>query len=61
MRKSIYRLGAASVCMLSWALLFKIQHWAGSGILLLVTLGVLFPLTAIMAAAYFCKQENEEK
>jgi len=61
MRKSIYKIGAISVTMLSLSLLFKILHWPGANIMLLITLGCLIPLTAFMTASYFSKQEDEEK
>ena len=47
--------------MLSLSLLFKILHWPGANIMLLITLGCLIPLTAFMTASYFSKQEDEEK
>lgn len=61
MRKSIYKIGAISVTMLSLSLLFKILHWPGANIMLLITLGCLIPLTAFMTASYLSKQEDEEK
>ena len=61
MKKSIFRLGATTITMLSFALLFKIQHWPGGGILLLLTLAVLVPVTAFLTASYLAKEEDEER
>lgn len=47
--------------MLSLALLFKIMHWAGGNIMLIVTLAGLVPLTAFMTAVHFSRQEEEER
>ena len=61
MIKSIYKLGATTISLLSLALLFKIMHWAGGNIMLIVTLAGLVPLTAFMTAVHFSRQEDEEK
>ena len=61
MKKSIFRLGASTITMLSLALLFKIQHWAGGGILLILTLAGLVPITAFLTANYLGKEEDEER
>ncbi|MBR6131597.1 MAG: hypothetical protein IKQ20_07030 [Bacteroidales bacterium] len=61
MIKSIYKLGATTISLLSLALLFKIMHWAGGNIMLIVTLAGLVPLTAFMTAVHFSRQEEEEK
>lgn len=61
MKKSIFRLGATTITMLSLALLFKIQHWPGGGILLILTLAGLVPITAFLTASYLAKEEDEER
>lgn len=61
MKKSIFRLGATTITMLSLALLFKIQHWPGGGILLILTLAGLVPITAFLTANYLGKEEDEER
>ena len=61
MIKSIYKLGATAISTLSLALLFKIMHWPGGNILLIVTLAGLVPLAAFMTAIHFSRQEDEEK
>lgn len=61
MKKSIFRLGATTITMLSLALLFKIQHWPGGGILLILTLAGLVPITAFLTANYLGKEEDEEQ
>lgn len=61
MKKSIFSLGATTITMLSLALLFKIQHWPGGGILLILTLAVLVPITAFMIANYLGKEEENEE
>ena len=61
MKKSIFRMGAITITMLSLALLFKIQHWPGGGILLILTLAGLVPITAFMVANYLGKEEETEE
>ena len=61
MKKSIFRLGATTITMFSLALLFKIQHWPGGGILLILTLAGLVPITAFLTANYLGKEEDEER
>lgn len=61
MKKSIFRLGATTITMLSLALLFKIQHWPGGGILLILTLAGMVPITAFLTANYLGKEEDEER
>ena len=60
MKKRIFKLGATSISLLSLSLLFKILHWPGGNIMLLVTLGGLVPLTAFLTAWYLGKEEDEE-
>ena len=43
MKKSIFKLGALSISLLSLALLFKMMHWPGGNIMLILTLGGLVP------------------
>ena len=59
MKKSIFKLGALSISLLSFALLFKIMHWPGGNIMLILTLGGLVPLTAYLTASYLGKEEDE--
>lgn len=61
MKRSIYTLGAMTISLLSWAALFKILHWPGGNILLLLTLGVFIPVTSFLIAWFFRKEEDEEK
>ena len=59
MKKSILKLGALSISLLSLALLFKIMHWPGGNTMLILTLGGLVPLTAFLTASYLGKEEDE--
>jgi hypothetical protein len=61
MKKSILKLGALSITLLSLALLFKIMHWPGGNIMLILTLGGLVPLTAYLTAWYLGKEEDENE
>lgn len=61
MKKSILKLGALSITLLSFALLFKILHWPGGNIMLILTLGGLVPLTAFLTAWYLGKEEDENE
>ena len=59
MKKSIFKLGALSISLLSLALLFKMMHWPGGNIMLILTLGGLVPVTSFLAAQYLGKEEDE--
>lgn len=61
MKKSILKLGALSITLLSLALLFKMMHWPGGNIMLILTLGGLVPLTAYLTAWYLGKEEDENE
>ena len=61
MKKSIFKLGALTITLLSLALLFKILHWPGGNIMLILTLGGLVPLTAFLTAWYLGKEEEENE
>lgn len=61
MKKSILKLGALSITLLSLALLFKIMHWPGGNIMLILTLGGLVPVTAYLTAWYLGKEEEENQ
>ena len=61
MKKSILKLGALSITLLSLALLFKIMHWPGGNIMLILTLGGLVPCTAFLMAWYLGKEEDENE
>ena len=61
MKRSIYVLGATTISLLSWALLFKILHWPGGNILLLLTLGGLIPITSFLIARFFRKEDEKEE
>lgn len=61
MKKSILKLGALSIALLSFALLFKIMHWPGGNIMLILTLGGLVPVTAFLTAWYLGKEEDENE
>lgn len=61
MKKSILKLGALSITLLSLALLFKIMHWPGGNIMLILTLGGLVPVTAYLTAWYLGKEEDENE
>ena len=61
MKKSIFKLGALTITLLSLALLFKILHWPGGNIMLILTLGGLVPLTAFLTAWYLGKEEDENE
>ena len=54
-------MGALSITLLSLALLFKILHWPGGNIMLILTLGGLVPLTAFLTAWYLGKEEDENE
>ncbi|MBR4136360.1 MAG: hypothetical protein IKU03_08135 [Bacteroidales bacterium] len=59
MIKTIYKLGATAISLLSLSLLFKIMHWPGGNILLMLTCGGLIPITAFAIAWHFSKQEDQ--
>ena len=61
MKKSILKLGALSISLLSLALLFKIMHWPGGNMMLILTLGGVVPLTAFLTASYLGKEEEENE
>ena len=61
MKKSIFKLGALSISLLSLALLFKLMHWPGGNIMLILTLGGLVPITSFLAAQYLGKEEDENE
>lgn len=61
MKKAIYILGAYTIIHMTLALLFKILHWPGGNILLMVTCLILIPLTVILAAIYLCKEDNKQQ
>ena len=61
MKKSILKLGALSITLLSLALLFKIMHWPGGNIILILALGGLVPVTAYLTAWYLGKEEDENE
>ena len=61
MKKSIFKLGALSITLLSLSLLFKIMHWPGGNIMLILTLGGLVPITAFLTAGYLGKEEEENE
>ena len=61
MKKSILKLGALSITLLSLALLFKIMHWPGGNIMLILTLGGLVPVTAYLTSWYLGKEEDENE
>jgi len=61
MKKSILKLGSYSITLLSLALLFKIMHWPGGNIMLILTLGGLVPITAYLTAWYLGKEEDENE
>ena len=60
MNKTIYKLGATTISLLSLSLLFKIMHWPGGNIMLILTCGGLIPLFSFLVAGYFSRQEDEE-
>ena len=51
--------GAGLLFVLSLALLFKMIHWPGGNIMLILTLGGLLPLTSFLSAQYLGKEEDE--
>ena len=61
MKKSIFKLGALSISLLSLALLFKLMHWPGGNIMLILTLGGLVPVTSFLTAQYLGKEEDENQ
>ena len=61
MKKSILKLGALSITLLSLALLFKLMHWPGGNMMVILTLGGLVPLTAFLTAWYLGKEEDENE
>ena len=61
MKKSVFKLGALTITLLSLALLFKILHWPGGNIMLILTLGGLVPCTAFLTSWYLGKEEEENE
>ena len=61
MKKTIFQLGALSISLLSLAMLFKILHWPGGNIMLILTLGGLVPLTSFLTAWYLNKEEEKKR
>jgi hypothetical protein len=61
MKKTIFKLGALAISLLSLAMLFKILHWPGGNIMLILTLGGLVPVTAFLTAWYLGKEEDENE
>ena len=53
--------GAGLLVVLSLALLFKMMHWSGGNIMLILTLGGLVPLTSFLTAQYLGKEEDENE
>lgn len=51
--------GAGLLFVLSLALLFKMMHWPGGNIMLILTLGGLVPVTSFLTARYLGKEEDE--
>lgn len=51
--------GAGLLFVLSLALLFKMMHWPGGNIMLILTLGGLVPVTSFLTAQYLGKEEDE--
>ena len=47
----------AIVC-LAWALLFKLGNWPGAGLMVLISLGVLIPITAIWGCISYLKHNK---
>ena len=54
-------MGALSISLLSLALLFKMMHWPGGNIMLILTLGGLVPVTSFLTAQYLGKEEDENE
>lgn len=53
--------GAGLHFVLSLALLFKMMHWPGGNIMLILTLGGLVPVTSFLTAQYLGKEEDENE
>lgn len=57
MKKTICILGAITFIFMNWGFLFKIMHYPGSGILILLSMGLLLPIFTILTAIYIMKQK----
>ncbi|MBQ6071408.1 MAG: hypothetical protein IJK85_06610 [Bacteroidales bacterium] len=61
MKKAVYILSAFTFIYLDLALLFKILHWPGGNILLLLTCLIIIPVTVILATICLCKEDNKSR
>ncbi|MCQ2280341.1 MAG: hypothetical protein MJZ49_06020 [Bacteroidales bacterium] len=57
MKNFICIFGAITFVMMDLGLLFKIMHWPGGAVLLLLTMGLLLPAFIICTAVYVAKQK----
>ena len=44
-----------AVVFIVWGLIFKLNHWPGSAIMLMISLGVMVPVTAIWGCISYIK------
>ena len=49
--------GAITFVLLDLGILFKLAHWPGSVVILLVTLGILIPVFIICMAIHLAKKK----
>ena len=56
MKKFICIFGAFTFITMSFALLFKIMHYPGAGLMLLCSFGVYLPIFIICTAIYIAKK-----
>lgn len=60
MKKLVVISGAFFASLISMATLFKVMHWPGAGILLVVSIG-LFSLVFVPSIAYFLYQKPSKQ
>ena len=57
MKKFICIFGAYTFIIMDLGLLFKIMHYPGAGVLLLLSMGLCLPVLIVCTAIYIAKKE----
>lgn len=57
MKKTICIIGAITLILLNWGILFKIMHYPGGGVMLLLSMGLLMPTLIILTAIHINKRK----
>ena len=57
MKRFLCILGAITFVLLDLGILFKLAHWPGGAVILLVTMGILIPVFIICMAIHLAKKE----